>query len=37
MVENIIHIKSGITVNTDMSTKIRENIMCVNKKKYLES
>ena len=28
MVENIIQIKSGITVNVDVSAKIQENIMC---------
>ena len=36
MVGNIIQIKSGITINNDVSAKIRENNMCM-KKLYLES
>ena len=31
MIENLIQIKSGITINTDVSAKIRENIVCVKK------
>ena len=28
MVENVIEIKSGITINTDVSVKIQKNIIC---------
>ena len=31
MVGNIIQIKSGITINNDVSAKIRENNMCMRK------
>ena len=31
MVEIVIQIKSGITINVDASAKIRENIMCAKK------
>ena len=29
MQENVTQIKSGITINVDVSAKIRENIICV--------
>ena len=32
MVENVTQIKSGITMNFNVSAKIRENIMCVGEK-----
>ena len=31
MQENVTQIKSGITINVDVSAKIRENIICVKK------
>ena len=31
MVENIIQIKSGITINVDVSVEIRKNIICAKK------
>ena len=36
MVENVTQIESGITINVDVSAKIRQNMLCV-KKLYLES
>ena len=34
MVENVIQIKRGITINVDVSKKIRENIKCAKKNRF---